>query len=72
MALCRGDPQARRFYSIAVPVTVYDSWLAPAKTNSLKNPIHGLSGLWLQDAAGRGTCDEQESFEFASLVVFPA
>src|ERR1017187_1726690 len=68
----RDDPQARRFHSSAVPVTVDDSWSAPTKTNGLKNPIGGLSGPRLEDAAGRETRDEQECIDDAGLVIFPA
>src|ERR1022692_2576008 len=49
-----------------------DSWFAPAKTDSLKDPICGLSGAWLEDAAGRETRDEQECIDDAGLVIFPA
>src|ERR1017187_6694652 len=68
----RDDPQARRFHSSAVPVTVDDSWSAPTKTNGLKNPIGGLSGPRLENAAGRETRDEQECIDDAGLVIFPA
>src|ERR1017187_5254554 len=68
----RDDPQARRFHSSAVPVTVDDSWSAPTKTNCLKNPIGGLSGPRLEDAAGRETRDEQKCIDDAGLVIFPA
>ena len=51
---------------------VYDLWSGAAKTNGLKDPIGGLSGAWLEDAAGRETRDEQECIDVARLAVFAA
>ncbi len=65
----REDPQARRFHSSAVPVTVHDSWSAPTKTNGLKNPIGGLSGPRLEDAAGRETRDGVGGCECGRTVI---
>src|SRR5258708_39352409 len=54
----------------ALPVC--NLWSVPAKANGLKNPVRGLTGTGLEDAAESETRDELECFDVSGLVVFPA